>query len=54
MLSIIYELHASLVVDNPLNIWSIDHIGSSMLQHEHELHLEKGTDAWRRLVVKNS
>jgi hypothetical protein len=54
MLSIIYELHVALVVDNPLNIQSIDHIGSSMLQHKHELRPEKGTDAWRRLVVKNS
>jgi hypothetical protein len=54
MLSIIYELHVGLVVDYPLNIWSIDYIDSSMLQHKHELCPEKGIDAWRRLVVKNS
>jgi hypothetical protein len=54
MLSIIYEPHVGHVVDNPLNIRSIDHIGRSMLQHKLELCPEKGTDAWRRHVVKNS
>jgi hypothetical protein len=54
MLSITYEPHVGLVVDNPLNIRSIDNIGRSMLQHKLELCPEKGTDAWRRHVVKNS
>jgi hypothetical protein len=54
MLSIIDKLHACLVIDNPLYIRSIDDIGSSMFQHKHELHLEKGANAWRRLAVKNS
>jgi hypothetical protein len=26
MLSIISKLHVSLVVDDPLNVWSIDHV----------------------------
>jgi hypothetical protein len=54
MLSIISKLHACLKVDNPLNIRSIDHIGSAMVQHKLELRLEEGANAWRRLVVKNS
>jgi hypothetical protein len=54
MLSIISKLHVCLVVDNPLNIWSIDHISHSMVQHKHKLHPEEGTNAWRRHVVKNS
>jgi hypothetical protein len=54
MLSIISKLHVCLEVDNPLNIWSIDHIGSAMVQHKHELRLEEGANAWRWLVVKNS
>jgi hypothetical protein len=37
MLSIISKLHACLVVDDPLNIWSIDHILGPMLEHIHQL-----------------
>jgi hypothetical protein len=54
LLSIISKLHVCLVVDDPLNVWSIDHIGSSMVQHKHKLHPEGGTNAWRRRVAKNS
>jgi hypothetical protein len=53
MLAIISKIHLSLVVDDPLNVWSIDHILSSMVQHIHNLCLEEGTNTRRRLIIKN-
>jgi hypothetical protein len=53
ILSIRYELHVSLVVANPLNEWCIDHIRSSMVQHEHKLCSEGGTNTWWRRVISN-
>jgi hypothetical protein len=48
VLSIISKLHVCLVVDDPLNVWSIYHIGSSMVQNKHKLYPEEGTNAWKR------
>jgi hypothetical protein len=41
MLSVISKLYVSLVVDDPLNVWSIDHILGPMLEHIHQLYPEK-------------
>jgi hypothetical protein len=54
VLSIISKLCVCLVVDDLLNVWSIYHIGSSMVQHKYKLYPEEVTTAWRRQVVKNS
>jgi hypothetical protein len=53
MLSIISKLYVSLVVDDSLNVWCIDRIGSSMVQHTHKFCPKEGTDTQRRLVIKN-
>jgi hypothetical protein len=52
MLPIIPEFHINLVVNDPLNVWSIYHILSSMVLHIHYLCLEEGTKARRRLAIK--
>jgi hypothetical protein len=37
MLAVITKFHVSLVVDDPLNVWSIDHILGPMVEHIHQL-----------------
>jgi hypothetical protein len=37
VLSIISKLYVCLVVDDPLNVWSIYHILGPMLEHIHQL-----------------
>jgi hypothetical protein len=54
MLAIISEFHLSLEVNDPLDVWSIDHILYPMSEHIHHLCPEKDTNAWRRLIIKNS
>jgi hypothetical protein len=52
MLAVITKFHVSLVVDDPLNVWSIDHILGPMFEHIHQLCLEKYVDAWGSLIIK--
>jgi hypothetical protein len=52
MLSIIAKFHVSLIVDDPLNEWSIYHIHGPMVECKHQFWPEKYTDAWKRLIIK--
>jgi hypothetical protein len=45
MLAIIAKLHARLIVDDPLNVWSIYDILSPMVENKHQFCPEKYADA---------
>jgi hypothetical protein len=53
MLAIITNLHLTVVVDDALDVWGINHILCSMVKHMHNLSSKEGIDAQRRLVLKN-
>jgi hypothetical protein len=52
--TIIPKLHISLVVNDPLNVWSIDHILCPMSEHVPHLSLEKDNNVGRSLIINNS
>jgi hypothetical protein len=54
MLAIINELHIGLVVNDPLNASSIDHILCPMSEHVPHLGLEKDSNARMSLIINNS
>jgi hypothetical protein len=54
MLAIIAKLHVHLIVDDPMNLWSIYGILSSMLENKHQFYPEKQADAWERLAIQYS
>jgi hypothetical protein len=54
MLAIINELHIGLVVNGPMNIWSIDHILCPMSEHVPHLNPEKDNNVRRSLIINNS
>jgi hypothetical protein len=54
MLAIIAKLHLRLTVDDPLNVWSIYGILSSMVENKHQFYPEKYADAWERLAIQYS
>jgi hypothetical protein len=54
MLTIIPELYIGLAVNDPLNVWSIDHILCPMSQHVPHLSPEKDSNAGRGLIINNS
>jgi hypothetical protein len=53
MLAIIHELHISLVVNDHVNVWSIDHILCPMSKYVPHLNPEKDTNAGRSLIINN-
>jgi hypothetical protein len=54
MLVIIPELYIGLVVNDPLNVWSIDHILCPMSEHVPHLSPEKDNNVGRSLIINNS
>jgi hypothetical protein len=50
-LASIAKLLVRLIVDDPLNVWSIYGILSSMVENKHQFYPEKYTDAWERLAI---
>jgi hypothetical protein len=54
MLAIIAKLHVWLIVDGPLNVWSIYGILSSMVENKHHFYPEKYADAWESLAIQYS
>jgi hypothetical protein len=54
MLAIISKIHLSLVVDDSLDVGGINHILCSMIKPMHKLSPKEGTEAQRRLIIRNS
>jgi hypothetical protein len=54
MLAIIAKLHVRLIVDDPLNVWSIYGILSSLVENKHQFCPKKYADAWERLAIQYS
>jgi hypothetical protein len=54
MLAIMAKLHVRLIVDDPLNVWSIYGILSPMVENKHQFCPKKYVDAWERLAIQYS
>jgi hypothetical protein len=53
MLAIVTKLYLSLVVDEAVDVWGINHILCPMVKHMHNLSPKEGANARMRLIIKN-